>query len=97
MMTMTTAAHVDANALAGALMELFGREMTDARTCCAVCGAVNALGALIVYDRAPGSVARCPACGIVELVAVEQESGLRFYFTALRWVDAAPTPAARGR
>jgi Family of unknown function (DUF6510) len=94
---MTTAAHVDANARASALMELFGREMTDARTCCAGCGAVNALGALIVYDRAPGSVARCPACGTVELIAVERQSGLRFYFTALRWVDTEPAPATRGR
>jgi DNA-directed RNA polymerase subunit RPC12/RpoP len=94
---MTTAEHVDANALAGALMELFGREMTDARTCCAACGAVNRLGALLVYERAAGNVVRCPSCGSVELVAVERPSGLRFYFVALRWVDAVQAPATRAR
>jgi uncharacterized Zn finger protein len=86
---MTTDAHVDGNAMGGALTDLFGREMTDAMSCCADCGAVNPLGALLVYDRAPGTVARCPGCGAVELVAVERPSGLRFYFAALRWVAAA--------
>jgi DNA-directed RNA polymerase subunit RPC12/RpoP len=87
---MTTDAPVDGNAMGGPLMQLFGREMTDARWCCAGCGAIHALGALLVYDRAPGSVARCPACSAVILVAVERPTGLRFYFTALRWVDAMP-------
>lgn len=92
---MTTTEHVDGNALGGALMELFGREMTDARSCCAECGAISRLGALVVYDHAPGHVMRCPGCGTVELVAVERPSGLRFYFSALRWVEAAQGPVTR--
>ena len=85
---MTSDAHVDGNALGGALMELFGREMTDARSCCAECGAINRLGALIVYDQAPGDVVRCPGCEAVILVAVERPGGLRFNFVALRWVES---------
>ena len=85
---MTTDAPVDGNALAGPLILLFGREMTDARCCCAACGAVHRLGALPVYDRAPGSVARCPGCDTVLMVAIQGPTGLRFYFAALRWVDA---------
>ena len=85
---MTSDAHVDGNALGGVLMELFGREMTDARGCCAECGAINRLGALIVYDRAPGDVVRCPGCDAVILVAVERPTGLRFNFVALRWVES---------
>jgi hypothetical protein len=94
---MTTDMHLDGNALGGGLMELFGREMTDARSRCAGCGAINRLGALLVYDRAPGSVVRCPGCGTVEMVAVERPSGLRFYFTAVSWVEAvqAARPASR--
>lgn len=84
---MTTDAHVDGNALGGALMELFGREMTDARGCCAACGAVNHIGAMLVYDRAPGQVVRCPGCGSVILVAVERPAGLRLHFAAFRWVE----------
>jgi hypothetical protein len=86
---MTSDAHLDGNALGGALMELFGREMTDARSCCAGCGAINRLGAHVVYDRAPGAVVRCPACDAVILVAVERPTGLRFHFAALRWVESA--------
>ena len=85
---MTTDGHVDGNALGGALMEMFGREMTDVRGRCAGCGAMNRLGALIVYDRAPGQVVRCPACDTVILVAVERPTGLRFHFAALRWVES---------
>jgi hypothetical protein len=93
---MTTDAHVDGNALGGALMELFGREMTDAMSCCAGCGAVHRLGALIVYDRGPGDVVRCPSCGGVMLVAVARPAGLRFNFVAVRWVESAPAVATNG-
>ena len=86
---MTSDAHVDGNALGGALMELFGREMTDARSCCAGCGAINRLGALVVYDRAPGAVVRCPGCDAVILVAVERATGLRFHVVSLQWVESA--------
>ena len=86
---MTSDSHVDGNALGGALMELFGREMTDARTCCAGCGAINRLGELAVYDHAPGAVVRCPDCDAVILVTVERPTGLRFHFAALQWVESA--------
>lgn len=85
---MTSDAYVDGNALGGALMELFGRDMTDAQSCCAECGAIHRLGALLVYDRSPGRVVRCPACDAVVIVAVERPTGLRFHFAALRWVEA---------
>ncbi len=90
---MTTDTHVDGNAFGSALMELFGREMTDAMSCCAGCGAVHRLGALIVYDRAPGEVVRCPSCGGVMLVAVQRPTGLRFNFAALRWVESVQSAA----
>ena len=84
---MTNDAPVDGNALAGPLMLLFGREMTDARCCCAVCNEVHRVGALHVYDRAPGSVARCPSCDSVMLVATERDRHMRFHFAAFRWVE----------
>ena len=86
---MTSDAHVDGNALGGALMELFGRDMTDARSHCAACGAINRLGALFVYDHAPGAVVRCPGCDAIILVAVERPNGLGFHFAALSWVESA--------
>ncbi len=84
---MTDETHVDGNALGGDLIELFGREMTDARTCCSGCGFVGHFGSLILYQRAPGKVLRCPVCETVMLVAVDRPSGLRFNFVALQWVE----------
>ena len=62
---------LDGNAIAGALCVAFGHEMTAARGTCATCGQANLLAALRVYLRAPGAVARCPACGAVQLVLIE--------------------------
>jgi len=43
--------HLDGNALAGVLHDIFGREMTDENGCCTHCGTVNALGACISGGR----------------------------------------------
>jgi hypothetical protein len=55
-------AKVDGNAIGGLLREIFAMEMTTAETTCAGCGAVNAVGRIDVYLRAPGVVVRCPEC-----------------------------------
>jgi hypothetical protein len=62
---------LDGNAIAGALHAAFGQEMTSASGTCATCGQTNPLAQLRVYLRAPGAVARCPACGEVQLVLIE--------------------------
>jgi len=62
---------LDGNAIAGALHAAFGQEMTSASGTCATCGKANLLAVLRVYLRAPGAVARCPACGAVQLVLIE--------------------------
>ena len=55
---------LDGNAVAGLLDEIFGRdmEMTSAQGSCPHCGASHALGALMVYLSAIGTVMRCPGC-----------------------------------
>ncbi len=63
--------HVDANAVAGILAEIAGREVTDQPGTCLDCGAVSMLGALLAYRDCPGDVLRCPDCGSVQLVIVE--------------------------
>jgi ribosomal protein S27E len=83
--------HLDGNVLGGLLHELFGREMTDQRGCCGNCGAINPLGATIVYLDAPGDVVRCPSCATVLLVAVSLPTGLRVTIQSLRWIDLTDT------
>ena len=61
---------LDGNAIAGVLADVFGEEMTCATGTCASCGASAEVGTFVVYARAPGTVARCPACGSVLMVLV---------------------------
>jgi DNA-directed RNA polymerase subunit RPC12/RpoP len=90
---------LDGNAIAGPLFEYFGAEMTTARGTCTHCGAASQIGELRVYNRAPGSVVRCPNCGSVVIVLVSVYSALRanmecFHLEHLPKED--PPPAARG-
>ena len=62
---------LDGNALAGTLEAAFGADMTTVPGRCAHCGAVNVVGELRAYVRAPGAVLRCPACGGVVVRVVQ--------------------------
>ena len=53
---------LDGNAAGGLLAEVFRFEMTAARVTCAGCGAVAAVGGLMLYGHAMGAVLRCPGC-----------------------------------
>jgi hypothetical protein len=85
---MTSDDHLDGNAVGGLLIDVFGREMTDAVGCCARCGSVHALGELIVYRSGPGDVLRCPSCTSVVIVAASLAERPRVYLTSLRWLEA---------
>jgi DNA-directed RNA polymerase subunit RPC12/RpoP len=77
--------HLDGNALAGMLYDVFGREMTHECGCCAQCGATNQLGAARVY-RAAGDVLRCPDCDHVLMVIVADARGMRVSFESIHWL-----------
>jgi predicted Zn finger-like uncharacterized protein len=61
---------LDGNAIAGALFDAFGTEMTTAFGTCANCRTRSRLAEMKVYLRGPGVVVRCPSCGNVVLVLV---------------------------
>jgi ribosomal protein S27AE len=62
---------VDGNALAGALEQYMGRDMTAERGTCGHCGSASVVAELVVYPKAPSPVARCPQCGDVVMVVTE--------------------------
>ncbi len=62
-----TIEHLDGNALAGPLGEIFAFDATTAVGRCANCGLTGPLAALHVYGPDPGLVARCPGCEEVVL------------------------------
>ncbi|MGH2348729.1 MAG: DUF6510 family protein [bacterium] len=59
--------HLDGNAAAGVLADIFGVEMTARWTVCASCGGQHILGQLVVYIHGMGVVLRCPSCGNVQI------------------------------
>jgi hypothetical protein len=70
---------LDGNAIAGALQEVYGADMTTATGRCAHCGARAAIAELVVYTQAPGAVARCRSCGNVVFVLVEIRGTTRMH------------------
>ncbi|SEG79603.1 hypothetical protein SAMN05444920_104725 [Nonomuraea solani] len=62
-----TAEHLDGNALAGPLGEIFAVDVTAATGRCASCGLAGPVASLRVYGPDPGLVARCPGCEEVVL------------------------------
>ena len=62
---------LDGNAIAGTLVEVFGRELTTAETVCAHCSVTRPMAELAVFLRAPGIVVRCRSCDAVVIVLVE--------------------------
>jgi hypothetical protein len=53
---------LDANAVAGTLEQIFGRDVTASLTTCNQCGNIAALGTLEAFTYAPGVVLRCSRC-----------------------------------
>lgn len=88
-MTLTDDRHLDGNAVAGVLYELFGREMSGQLGCCDHCGAVGPFGEVRVYLEAPSPVIRCPVCESVLFVLIHRSDGLRVGFGEIRWIETA--------
>ena len=61
---------LDGNAIGGALLEIFGAELTDALGECTACGARAHVAEAEVYLGGPGVVARCRTCEAVLMVLV---------------------------
>jgi hypothetical protein len=54
--------HTDANEMAGAFEEIFGRDVTNVVRLCQNCHRRHAVGSHLMY-RGSGMVMRCPTCG----------------------------------
>ena len=80
---------LDGNAIAGALFEHFGHEMTMAQGRCSHCGSTSLMAELRVYVKAPGAVARCPACDEVVMVIVNVRGAERFDMSNMEMVNPA--------
>jgi Family of unknown function (DUF6510) len=66
---------LDANAVGGLLMEIFGTDMTAAASQCAHCGNRGEVATLRAYIHAPGTVLRCSICTEVVLRIMRMPDG----------------------
>ncbi len=80
---------LDGNAIGGLLREIFTMEMTAAESTCAGCGAINAVGRVMVYRDAPGTVVRCPECGQVLMRIVHGRGRYWVDMTGMRCLEFA--------
>jgi hypothetical protein len=86
-----SSAALDGNAIAGLLHDVFGAETTTARGTCATCGTRAAVAEVVVYLRAPGTVARCRTCGSVLMVFVTIRERTCVDLRGLAALEAWPT------
>ena len=78
---------LDGNAIAGALFEHFGNEMTMVQVRCSHCERTSLMAELRVYMKAPGAVARCPDCDEVLIVIVDVRGAQRFDMSNMEMVS----------
>ncbi len=84
--------HLDGNAAAGELSEVFTLEATAATATCAGCGATGRVADVRVYEAGLGTVLRCPDCDAVLLRLVRARGELRMEMRGvrvLRWQSAS--------
>jgi hypothetical protein len=81
------ASRLDGNAAAGVLQEVFAVEMTSASCTCAACGRISAVGGLLLYGGAMGSVLRCPSCEALVLSVTTVPAA---HFIELRGIVRVP-------
>lgn len=79
--------HLDGNALAGVLSEMFTMDVTAARGRCSNCGRTAPVAEAMVYPDAPGLVARCASCDHVLVVVVTAGERLVLSLAGLDAID----------
>lgn len=86
---------LDGNAAAGALREIFSREVTVAAATCAGCKMEHEVGTLLEYGHAMGIVLRCPGCNTAMLRLARTPGWLRLDATGISYlrVPERVTPA----
>ena len=84
-----TRLRLDGNACAGLLEEIFAGDVTASRGRCAACGAVDRVGAQLLYGypTGAGAVLRCSSCENVLMVVVEAEARYRLGFQGMTWLE----------
>jgi hypothetical protein len=87
---------LDGNAAGGPLARFFAGDATRMMVTCNGCGALSALGGLLLYGGRMGIVLRCAKCGDVNLRAAEINGRLRVDAKGARCLTVAVAAAPPG-
>ncbi len=82
-------AHVDGNALAGPLSELFEFDATLASARCASCDDVAVLAQAMVYEKPHSFIVRCSACGEVLMIVLQRQDATELDLSGIAWLRVA--------
>jgi hypothetical protein len=75
--------HVDGNALAGPLSEIFNADMTMAAGTCATCADTSVLATAMVYLKPRTFVVRCHVCDSILLTMIRSSGETRLDLSGL--------------
>jgi hypothetical protein len=81
--------HLDGNAAAGELSEVFAIDVTTAVATCAGCGMTGPMAQAMLYETRMGTVLRCPGCDSVLLRYVRGGGQLRIEMRGIRVLRSA--------
>ncbi len=84
--------HLDGNAAAGELAQLFGTDITNAMGTCRYCGDRAAVGQTRAYVDAPGVVLRCAECETVLMRWAAGPTAVWLEMPGLRSLEIAIKP-----
>ena len=79
--------HVDGNAIAGPLSELFDFDATMASVRCTSCGDVSVLARAMVYLKPHAYIVRCSACDAVLMVLLEKANAREIDLSGVAWMS----------
>jgi Family of unknown function (DUF6510) len=75
--------HVDGNALAGPLSEIFSVDMTTASGTCASCGDLSVLATAMVYLKPKTLIVRCHVCDSILLTIIQSSHETRIELSGM--------------
>jgi uncharacterized Zn finger protein len=81
--------HVDGNALAGLLSEVFAFDATTSTVRCSGCGDSAMLAQAMVYGGEQGYVVRCKSCEGVLMTVVDAPEHRRIQMRGVSWLETA--------
>ena len=78
--------HVDGNALAGPLSELFRFDVTTASTRCVSCGDVAMLAQAMVYVQPAAYIVRCSNCDDMLFTVIDEGDATQIDLSGMVWM-----------